>query len=74
MKKPTNQASTESGTVSSTQPSLTPQEKERLQAALDTARENVKPTVQRLKESEAVSNELLSMRLELLHFHEPGEN
>jgi len=39
-------------------------EKERLLATLEAAREIVKPTVKRLKESESVSNDLLSMRLE----------
>lgn len=39
-------------------------EKERLLATIEAAREIVKPTVKRLKESESVSNDLLSMRLE----------
>ena len=47
-----------------TQPeALSPEERDRLLAALETARENVKPTVKRLMESESISNDLLSMRL-----------
>jgi hypothetical protein len=42
---------------------LTTDEKQRLLNALEVARENAKPTVKRLMESESVSNELLSMRL-----------
>jgi len=43
--------------------SLSPEEKERLRKALEDARDNVKATVKRLKESEAVSHDLLSARL-----------
>ncbi len=47
-----------------TQPqTLTADEQQRLLNALEVARENAKPTVKRLMESESVSNELLSMRL-----------
>lgn len=48
-------------------------EKERLLATLEAAREIVKPTVKRLKESECVSNDLLSMRLEEQKKHDGGE-
>jgi hypothetical protein len=47
------------------QPQTLPaEEQKRLLEALETARENVKPTVKRLMESESVSTDLLSMRLE----------
>lgn len=64
MKKALN-ASTQPGQSAPGQPQALPaDEKKRLLDALETARENVKPTVRRLMESESVSTDLLSMRLE----------
>jgi hypothetical protein len=73
MKKPPSPPSTESGVAPTAPLSLPVQEQRRLEAALETARENVQPTVKRLMESEAVSNELLSMRLERSHVHDHGD-
>ena len=64
MKKALN-ASTQPEQNAPGQPQALPaDEKKRLLDALETARENVKPTVKRLMESESVSTDLLSMRLE----------
>ena len=49
--------------------SIPTQEQENLKAVVATARENVQQTVKRLMESESVSNDLLSMRLERSHVH-----
>jgi hypothetical protein len=44
---------------------LPAEERKRLLAALDSARENAKPRVRTLQESEALSNELLNLRLKI---------
>jgi len=63
MKKIEKQPPTDSKTVPTQSQTIAANEKERLLAALEIPRENVRPTVDRLMESESVSNELLSMRL-----------
>jgi hypothetical protein len=60
----TKRSRRETKPVQSDPKTLEPAEKERLTAALETARENVKTTVKRLNESESVGIDLLSMRLE----------
>jgi hypothetical protein len=72
MKKTPDQPTVTPHVSPNSQPTLPDEERKRLVAALETARENVKPTVKRLMESESVSNDLLSMRLER-HVHEFGE-
>jgi len=65
MKKVLNASTKAEQSAAPPQPQTLPaEEKKRLLDALETARENVKPTVKRLMESESVSTDLLSMRLE----------
>jgi hypothetical protein len=64
-KKALHMSSDQESAAQASQPQALPaDEKKRLLEALETARENVKPTVRRLMESESVSTDLLSMRLE----------
>ncbi len=64
MKKQSDPAKEKSTVI---EPQLAFDEKQKLLAVLATARENVKPTVKRLMESESVSD-ILSMRLDNVAF------
>lgn len=63
MKKQTDQP-TEKQKLEEAQQQLSSEEKQGLLAALDTARETVRPTVKRLMESESITNEILTIRLD----------
>ena len=63
MKKQTDQP-TEKQKLEEAQQQLSSEEKQSLLAALDTARETVRPTVKRLMESESITNEILTIRLD----------
>jgi len=69
MKKEPSSPSTESQPKQPVKTAAPIQEQKSLEAVVATARENVQQTVKRLIESESVSNELLSMRLERSHVH-----
>ena len=64
MKKAPKEPPSQAETMKAPQRTPSAEQEKRLLVALETARENVKPTVKRLMESESVSNDLLSMRLE----------
>jgi len=61
MKKQTDQP-TEKQKLEEAQQQLSSEEKQGLLAALDTARETVRPIVKRLMESESITNEILTIR------------
>ena len=64
MKKVASEPQSNAQNMKSAPTTASTENEKRLLAALETARENVKPTVKRLMESESVSNDLLSTRLE----------
>lgn len=63
MKKSSKQVSSDAKPAQIQPSALSATERKRLLAALETARENAKPRVRSLLESEALSNELLNLRL-----------